>query len=168
MTIASAQVEVIEKGEYLFSHDDTTEDGFCVTHIRTGRVVSRFETVEAANSFLWGMESRLDGEPVPESHVNDPGAKVDLDAFLELREEVLSVAHDEAKCNRCGEAILWISLMPNKKNHPVNTVPSAKGTILVKRGKNSSRRYGKVLDAAERLEHGKLYVSHFGTCEGSE
>lgn len=72
------------------------------------------------------------------------------------------MSHDEGRCRSCGAPIVWISLLPSAKPHPVDSVPSIDGTIEVRRGRETSRRYGKVIPEHERA--GRLYVSHFATC----
>lgn len=72
------------------------------------------------------------------------------------------MAHDEGVCRseRCKAAILWISLAPSNKPHPVDMIPKLEGTIKV--FIEDGRRYGKVLPVDQR--RGRLYVSHFATC----
>ncbi len=72
---------------------------------------------------------------------------------------------DEGKCRSCGEVIVWCQLVSGEDSraHPLNAVPSDKGTIETKPGTISGRRYGRIVPEAERGGR-KLYVSHFATC----
>lgn len=70
----------------------------------------------------------------------------------------------EAKCRSCQALILWITLEPRNKPHPVNPVPIEGGSIRTTL--EGGKRTGRVLPYGVRK--GKLYVSHFATCPDAD
>ena len=70
----------------------------------------------------------------------------------------------EGKCRSCQALVLWITLEPRNKPHPVNPVPVEGGSIRVTL--EGGKRIGRVLPYGAR--EGKLYVSHFATCPDAD
>lgn len=71
---------------------------------------------------------------------------------------------NEGECRTCKAAVLWITLEPRNKPHPVNPVPVEGGSIRCTL--EGGRRTGRVLPYGART--GKLYMSHFATCPDAD
>lgn len=74
----------------------------------------------------------------------------------------------ESKCRSCGALVLWVEMVPTGKKKPLDAVPTEQGTIERRRGKVSSKWFGRVVPSSERVPGSRLYVSHFATCPDAE
>lgn len=69
----------------------------------------------------------------------------------------------EARCNGCGKLVLWARSARTKKYMPLDPVPTAKGSVEVKKGRYSDQYWFRVLTPEDQGDR-HLYESHFATC----
>lgn len=68
---------------------------------------------------------------------------------------------EQRACKSCGAAIIWASIEPSGKSHPVDAEPSEAGNIAL--STRAGRVVARVLKKGEEYGHPRR-TSHFATC----